>query len=127
MILVVDDDPGVCAFLQAGLQRAGYDVEIASDGQIALEMLKENTYQLVLMDIHLPGLDGFELFRELHENDEVDLVPIIGMTGGSEKLPGWYAGKALKMIGVPTVLNKPFLIDEVLAAIEALPHDPSAP
>ena len=64
-ILVVDDEPKICEFLQTVLRKEGYRVESVLNGQTALEELRDSSYNLVISDIKMPGMDGFELASAL--------------------------------------------------------------
>ena len=112
-ILVVDDERGMCEFLRFLLQEEGYEVDIAHSGDQALEKVKESKFQLILVDIKMPGMDGLEMLRKLREADE-DTVVIV-MTGYSSLDT---AIKAIKY-DASDYLTKPFDDpDAVLAAVE---------
>ena len=70
-ILIVDDDLGVAALCNRVLTGAGYDAEVANRPQDALRLLREKRYDLILLDIRLPEIDGFELLRLARERDPV--------------------------------------------------------
>jgi CheY-like chemotaxis protein len=64
-VLVVDDSQGICQTMSMILKRKGFDVECAGDGPSAIEMTRKRPFDVVLLDIRLPGMDGVELFRKL--------------------------------------------------------------
>jgi DNA-binding response OmpR family regulator len=68
-ILVVDDEPDVAASLKSDLERHGFSVDACTDPQEALEIFKPHTYDLLLLDINMPKLDGFELFEKIQKKD----------------------------------------------------------
>jgi DNA-binding NtrC family response regulator len=112
-IMVVDDEKGMCDFLRYLLEGEGYQVDHANSGVEALAKLEQSTFQLVLADIKMPGMDGLEMLRRIKEIDE-DIIVIV-MTGYSSLET---AIKAIKY-NAHNYLTKPFDDpDAVLAAIE---------
>ncbi|HEX3485567.1 MAG TPA: response regulator transcription factor [Micropepsaceae bacterium] len=113
IVLVVDDSPESLGFLTGALEQANITALVAIDGATALELLKNVTPDLVLMDAIMPGMDGFETCRRLKANAETAHLPVIFMTGLSEThhvIEGLNAG------GVDYV-TKPIVIDELMARI----------
>ena len=112
-ILVVDDEIGMCDFLRYLLEGEGYEVDDANSGIDALDKLRAGSYQLVLADIKMPGMDGLEMLRRIKELDPDTIV--IVMTGYSSLET---AIKAIKY-DAHNYLTKPFDDpDAVLAAVE---------
>ena len=112
-IMVVDDERGMCDFLRYLLEGEGYQVDHANSGTEAMAQLEQKSYQLVLADIKMPGMDGLEMLRRIKEIDE-DIVVIV-MTGYSSLET---AIKAIKY-NAHNYLTKPFDDpDAVLAAVE---------
>jgi two-component system NtrC family response regulator len=112
-ILVVDDEVGMCDFLRYLLEGEGYEVDDANSAAESLHRLAENSYDLVLADIKMPGMDGLEMLRQIKELDESTIV--IVMTGYSSLET---AIKAIKY-NAHNYLTKPFDDpDAVLAAVE---------
>jgi two-component system, NtrC family, response regulator len=112
-ILVVDDEEGMCEFLQYLLEGEGYEVDVAHSGDQALAKVKDTSFDLVLADIRMPGIDGLEMLRHMREADETTVV--IVMTGYSSLET---AIKAIKY-DASDYLTKPFDDpDAVLAAVE---------
>lgn len=112
-ILVVDDEVGMCDFLRYLLEGEGYEVDDANSAAESLDKMAENTYDLVLADIKMPGIDGLEMLRQIKELDESTIV--IVMTGYSSLET---AIKAIKY-NAHNYLTKPFDDpDAVLAAVE---------
>jgi len=79
-VLVVDDDPFIARLLEIELKASGYDVRVASDGARALEMARENCPELVLADVMMPNMDGFELTRQLRRDSRTTSVSVIMLT-----------------------------------------------
>src|SRR5918995_2034269 len=115
-VLVVDDDPFIGRLLEIELKASGYDVRVASDGARALEMARENCPELVLADVMMPNMDGFELTRQLRRDSRTTSVSVIMLTtrGLSEdKLQGFAAG-------ADDYIVKPFDTPELLARIRGV-------
>ena len=83
-VLVVDDTPDTLSLLTNTLDRAGFTVLIATDGEAALELLGQITPDLVLMDALMPGISGFETCRRLKRDRMLAHLPVIFMTGLSQ-------------------------------------------
>ncbi len=90
-LLVVDDDPFIARLLEIELKAAGYDVRVASDGEQALTAAQERPPQLVLADVMMPNMDGFELTRRLRQDPRTATVSVIMLTArglSADKLEG---------------------------------------
>ncbi|HET9854548.1 MAG TPA: response regulator [Methylomirabilota bacterium] len=103
-ILVVDDEPIIAQLITDVLSGEGYDVDVASDGLIALEHIDRDAYDLILSDLRMPGLDGLGLYRQLEQNRPELARRFVFITGTSEHTD--YAG-LIGDLPVP-VLTKPF-------------------
>lgn len=113
-ILIVEDDKRVADLLKAGLEENGYQVTTAYDGIMALRLFRANSFQLVVSDIVLPQMDGFELCREIrkiHAGVPILMLTALGTT--DDKLDGFDAGADDYMV-------KPFDFRELTARIRAL-------
>jgi DNA-binding response OmpR family regulator len=112
-ILVVEDEPSIAFGLQLDLKSEGYDVEIESDGESALERARKEAYDLILLDVMLPGKDGFEVCRELRRGGWK--TPIIMLTAKTQE--------AEKVLGLETgaddYVTKPFSPRELRARVKA--------
>ncbi|MFH0812446.1 MAG: response regulator, partial [Pseudomonadota bacterium] len=82
-ILVVDDDDLVLTALEILLAPSGYDVTTAFDGRDALEKINKGTFDLLILDIIMPGMNGFELCKKIRGNEQFRTVPIIMLTAKS--------------------------------------------
>lgn len=116
-VLVVDDEPPIRRFLRTSLSAEGYQVTEAEDGQSALAILKRNAMNLLVLDLGLPGMDGFEVIRALRESRST--IPIIVLSVRADE-----AGKVRALdMGADDYVTKPFGMDELLArARTALRH-----
>ncbi len=115
-LLVVDDDPFIARLLEIELRAAGYDVRVASDGAMALETARERCPDLVLADVMMPNMDGFELTRRLRQDSRTAAVSIIMLTArglSADKLEGF-------AIGADDYIVKPFDTPELLARIRGV-------
>jgi excisionase family DNA binding protein len=109
-VLVVDDESSIRELLQKTLALAEYDVDIAPDGRAALERLRLGSYDLLIADLKMPGMDGLTLIREA-KRLKADL-PVIIITGFSTESSAIEAVN----LGVAGYLTKPFRVPQVLAA-----------
>jgi len=115
-LLVVDDDPFIARLLEIELRAAGYDVRVASDGALALAAAQERCPDLVLADVMMPNMDGFELTRRLRQDPRTAAVSIIMLTArglSADKLEGF-------AIGADDYIVKPFDTPELLARIRGV-------
>lgn len=112
-ILIADDEPGFLRFVSAGLQSEGYMVSGAEDGEEALRCMKETSPDLVILDIVMPKLNGFETCRIIRQ---VSLLPVIML---SSRMDPADKAKGLNL-GADDYLVKPFGIQELVARIRAV-------
>ncbi len=112
-VLVVEDEPDTVLLLKNILRMGGYDVLSASNGQEALKKYKDHVPDIILLDLMMPEMDGWETLRYLREMSDVPVI-IISALGAKEDIV-----RALK-IGVDDYLTKPFFNAEVLARIQAV-------
>lgn len=113
-ILIVEDEIDILAALQRGLKNEGYAVDIISNGEEALELLSFTTYDLLVLDINLPGVDGFSILKELRERNEETRVIIVS---ANREIEDRIKGLDL---GANDYLVKPFDFSELKARIRAL-------
>ncbi|MBI3648991.1 MAG: response regulator [Actinobacteria bacterium] len=115
-MLVVDDDPFIARLLEIELKAAAYDVRVANDGETALNLAQERSPDLVLADVMMPNMDGFELTRRLRQDPRTAAVSIIMLTArglSADKLEGF-------AIGADDYIVKPFDTPELLARIRGV-------
>ncbi len=112
-ILAVDDEPNITEFLRIGLSYEGYDVTTVADGREGLRRAQNGSFDLVILDVMLPGLDGFEVCKRLRATSD---VPILMLTAKDE-VPDRVTGLDL---GADDYLTKPFSFVELQARIRAI-------
>ena len=111
-ILIIEDDAAISNLIKSALTREGYSCEIASDGLIGEQMFDSGSWDLVLLDLMLPGTSGFELIEYIKPS-KTPVIVISAMNQTGDKIRG------LKM-GADDYIGKPFQIGELLARVEAL-------
>jgi len=113
-ILVVEDDPSIALGLEDDLKMEGYEVEVAADGESACRSARERAFDLIVLDIMLPGKDGFEVCRELRRSGQ--RTPILMLTAKTQE-----AEKVMGLeLGADDYVTKPFGTRELRARIKAL-------
>jgi two-component system KDP operon response regulator KdpE len=110
-VLVVDDHPKVLRFIEIGLKLRGYEVMTTVSGEEALELIRSGKTDIVLLDIIMPGIDGFEVLRKLRGFTQ---LPVIAISASSEN-----HDSALNL-GANDFMTKPFEPDEMVNRINAL-------
>ena len=109
-VLVVDDEASIRDLLSRTLSLAEYDVDVAPDGQAALDRMRQQPYDLLVTDLKMPGLDGLSVIREAKRfNSEMPVIIITGFSSESSAI------EAVNL-GVTGYLTKPFRVPRVLAA-----------
>ena len=109
-ILVVEDEEKLARFTELELLHEGYEVDKAMDGRTALEMATHNSYDLILLDIMLPGLNGLEVLRRLGPDFGTPVILLTARDAVMDKVAGLDAGAV-------DYITKPFAIEELLARI----------
>ena len=112
-ILVVEDDPPLAATVERVLAAEGHDVQIAPDGNEALRLTRARPFDLVVLDVMLPGLDGVSVCRRLRAAGEVPILMLTALSGTEERVRGLDSG-------ADDYLVKPFAYEELLARVRAL-------
>jgi DNA-binding response OmpR family regulator len=113
-VLVIEDEETILEFLRVGLAYEHFEVQTATDGPSGLVLARQVDFDLIILDVMLPGLDGFEVCRQLRQAGFE--VPIVMLTARKE-VPDRVAGLNL---GADDYLTKPFSFDELLARINAV-------
>ena len=113
-VLLIEDDPGVAGFVRQGLSEASFAVDVATDGVEGSHLAKTEDYDLIVLDLMLPGKDGFAILREVRDRGAT--IPVICLTARDavdDKVRGLD-------LGADDYLAKPFSFAELLARIRAL-------
>lgn len=112
-ILIIDDDEDLSFIISEMLESYGYSVTCAANSEKAFELLSENTYHLILLDINLPDTTGFELCRELRRVSTVPVIFASARTSETDRITGFD-------IGGDDYLPKPYSMKELLSRVNAL-------
>jgi two-component system, OmpR family, alkaline phosphatase synthesis response regulator PhoP len=113
-ILIVDDEQSIVTLLQYNLEKAGFKTEVATDGLQALQTAEQEEFDMIILDIMLPSLDGVEVCKQLR-NKQID-TPILMLTAKGEEFDRVFGLE----IGADDYLTKPFSPREVIARIKAI-------
>jgi two-component system alkaline phosphatase synthesis response regulator PhoP len=126
-VLVVDDEPHIVRLVEVNLQRAGYDVIKAMDGVEALEQVKAEIPDMIVLDVMMPRMDGFTVLKHLKADPQTQEIPVIMLTAKAQDadiFKGWQSG-------VDSYLTKPFNPMELLTFVKRIfesqdydDHDP---
>ena len=115
-ILAVDDEKHIVRLVQVNLERAGYEVVTANDGKEALQKVAEENPDLVVLDVMMPYMDGFEVLQNLRRNQSTRDIPVIMLTAKAQDadvFKGWQSG-------VDLYLTKPFNPMELLSFVKRI-------
>ena len=112
-IMIVEDEPAVARGVQVALEREGYTVSIAPTGEEALSRFAEAAPELVLLDVRLPGMDGFEVCRQLRRETRAPILFLTARADEVDKVVGLE-------IGADDYLVKPFSVRELVSRVKAL-------
>jgi two-component system alkaline phosphatase synthesis response regulator PhoP len=112
-ILVVDDEPSVTELLAYNLRKAHYDVLIASDGRQALNLAREASPDLILLDLMLPEVDGLDVCRELRKSTSVPIIMVTALGEETDRVVGLE-------VGADDYITKPFGMRELLARVKTV-------
>ncbi|MES2890831.1 MAG: response regulator transcription factor [Bacteroidota bacterium] len=113
-ILLIEDEKKIADTLSKGLKELDYHVETAYDGKIGLRMFESGDFNLVITDINLPGINGYELCRRIRSiNEQIPIIMLTALSATDDKIEGFDAG-------ADDYLAKPFEFKELVARIRAL-------
>lgn len=121
-IIVADDEPTHLELVSTMLERAGHDVVAVSDGNACLDRLADGDIDLVVTDVFMPNLDGFQLVSALRNQGA--RIPVIGMTGGMKGRITPFTD-IMARLGACSVLTKPFSGEDLLAAVRSSLRPPA--
>ncbi|HJF52865.1 response regulator [Butyricicoccus pullicaecorum] len=111
-ILVVEDEQDIATIIDFNLKRSGFDTLMAYDGPTGLKLALENAPDLILLDVMLPGMDGFEICRRVREKSQVPIIMLTAREEESDKILGLE-------LGADDYVTKPFSNRELIARIKA--------
>jgi two-component system alkaline phosphatase synthesis response regulator PhoP len=115
-ILVVDDEPDILELVTYNFKNEGFLGASALDGEEALKLIKKNQYDLVLLDLMLPGIQGVDLCRTIRSNPATERLPIIMLTAKSDE-----SDRVLGLeMGADDYISKPFSVRELIARVRAV-------
>jgi two-component system alkaline phosphatase synthesis response regulator PhoP len=115
-ILVVDDEEHILELIRFNLENNGYKVVLASNGVDAVKLAKAESPELILLDLMLPGMDGYDVCKEIRRDNNISNIPIIMITAKGEELD-----KILGLeLGADDYITKPFSIRELMARVKAV-------
>lgn len=113
-ILLVEDEPKIANALKLGLEENGYHIEVAYDGKLGLRLFETHSFHLVVLDINLPGISGYELCKNIRsKNKQVPVIMLTALSSLNDKIEGYDAG-------ADDYIIKPFEFREVLMKIRVL-------
>ncbi|KUG09724.1 response regulator [Solirubrum puertoriconensis] len=113
-LLLVEDEPKLASFIRKGFENEAYEIEVAYDGRVGKSLLDRNRYDVVILDVNLPYINGFELCRQLREHDaHVPVLMLTALDSLDDKVAGFEAG-------ADDYLVKPFEFKELLLRTRAL-------
>ncbi len=112
-VLVVDDDPGIRKFVRANLDARDYEVLLAENGIEAVKVFEKEPVELIILDIMMPFLDGYEVCRRIRESSSIPIIMLSAKDGEDDKL------RCLEL-GADDYLTKPFSLNELLCRIKVL-------
>jgi two-component system, OmpR family, alkaline phosphatase synthesis response regulator PhoP len=118
-VLVVDDEPDVLLLCRLNLEQRGHEVVEAPNGDAALELVRSATPDLVVLDLMLPGIDGYQVLQALRAGDETSRVPVLVLTAKSLQADR----ERSRQLGAAAFLTKPFLPDELCDMVDAVLAD----
>jgi len=113
-ILIIEDDPKMQTGLRDNLEYEGYDVDVAGDGKSGLQTMTDNSFDLVILDVMLPQMSGFDVLKKVREKGNA--TPVIMLTAKGEEID-----KVLGLeLGADDYMTKPFSLRELLARVKAV-------
>lgn len=112
-ILIIDDDQELCTLLAECVKKENIFADVRYDGMTGIAAIKENSYQLIVLDVMLPGMDGFEVLKKIRAQSDVPILMLTAKDDNISKIKGLRQG-------ADDYLTKPFYIEEFIARVYAL-------
>ena len=112
-VLIVEDEENMVSFIQMELKYEGYEVEVANDGRRAVALALEKDFDLILLDLMLPGINGLEVCRRIRKEKDTPIIMLTARDSVMDKVTGLQTG-------ADDYVSKPFAIEELLARMEVI-------
>ncbi|GAB3745436.1 response regulator transcription factor [Spirosoma pomorum] len=113
-VLLVEDEERLASFIRKGISAEGYEVDVAFDGRTGLSLFRRNSYDIIILDVNLPHINGFDLCRLIREeNESIPVLMLTALDSLADKSDGFNAG-------ADDYLAKPFEFQELLLRLRAL-------
>ena len=112
-ILIIDDDKDLCSLLERELKKENFNIIVCHDGQTGLDVFKTQNYQLVILDIMLPVMNGYDVLTEIRKLNNVPVLMLTAKDSEIDKVSGL-------RLGADDYITKPFLIAEFIARVQSL-------
>ena len=112
-VLIVEDEENMVSFIKMELEYEGYNVDVANDGRKAVSLALEKDYDVILLDLMLPGINGIEVCRRIRKEKETPIIMLTARDSVMDKVTGLKAG-------AEDYLAKPFAIEELIARMEVI-------
>ena len=112
-LLVIDDEPGICDVLRIGFTSEGFDVQVANTGKEGLDALGQSTPALIILDVMLPDLSGWEVCQRIRTTSEVPIIMLTALGDSGDKVRGLN-------LGADDYVSKPFGFNELLSRVRAI-------
>lgn len=112
-ILIIDDDKELCSLLKKTVSTEGFEADCCYSGKDGIVKISQEHYQLIILDVMMPGMDGFETLEKLREESSIPILMLTSQNGISSKVKGLRAG-------ADDYLTKPFHMDELIARVVSL-------
>ncbi|MEO9069383.1 MAG: response regulator, partial [Ginsengibacter sp.] len=113
-ILIVEDEKKIADTLKFGLDEVGFNVEVAYDGKLGYHLFRANDFDLIVLDINLPGINGYDLCKLIrNQNQHIPVLMLTSMSALNDKIEGYESG-------ADDYMTKPFEFKELLLKIKSL-------
>lgn len=120
-ILIAEDEPGIASFLEKGLKAAGYSTLVVEDGRVAANAARDRDFDLMILDLGLPGMDGRDVLSEVRSRGErLPVIILTARSGVADTVAGLEGG-------ADDYVAKPFRFEELLARVKVRLRDPGSP
>lgn len=118
-VLVVEDDAASAHMIHEILRLEGYAIKVVSEGRAALQSLRSNAYDIVVLDVMLPGMDGIAIMKEIRDDPATAHIPVVILSAKTDDATTWAGWRA----GCNYYMTKPFDPDELLQILKR--HEPA--